>query len=81
MASPAAADLPASDTAALKADPVAIRACLSLRLVAEFDAEWESVLEQARASKDLAGGSACPARTVARMTIWIPDTSTKQEDQ
>jgi hypothetical protein len=55
MASPAAADLPASDTAALKADPVAIRACLSPRLVTEFDAEWESVLEQAKASKDLAG--------------------------
>ncbi len=55
MASPAAADPPARATAAPKADPVAIRACLSPRLVAEFDAEWESVLEQAKASKDLAG--------------------------
>lgn len=37
------------------ADPVAIRACLSPRLVAEFDAEWERTLEQAKASKDLVG--------------------------
>src|SRR6476660_5549932 len=55
MASPAAADQPTSGTPAPRADPVVIRACLSPRLVAEFDAEWESVLEQAKTSKDLAG--------------------------
>ncbi len=37
------------------ADPVAIRACLSSALVAEFDREWEIVLERAKQSKDLAG--------------------------
>jgi hypothetical protein len=52
MASPAA-PLPA-DPVAPEADPVAIRACLSPRLLAEFDAEWESELDQAKASKDLA---------------------------
>jgi Family of unknown function (DUF6247) len=54
MASPAK-HLPAGDPIPPEADPVAIRACLSPRLVAEFDAEWESVLEQAKTSKDLAG--------------------------
>lgn len=34
---------------------MAIRACLSPQLVAEFDAEWDSALEKAKASKDLAG--------------------------
>jgi hypothetical protein len=37
------------------ADPVAIRACLTPRMVAEFDAEWNIVLDQAKQSKDLAG--------------------------
>lgn len=54
MASPAA-HVPAGDPAPPRADPVAIRACLSPRLVAEFDAEWDSALEQAKTSKDLAG--------------------------
>ncbi len=35
------------------ADPVQIRACLPQQLVAEFDAEWEIVLDRAKASKDL----------------------------
>lgn len=38
-----------------KADPVAIRACLTPRVAAEFDAEWEIVLDKAKQSKDLAG--------------------------
>lgn len=37
------------------ADPVAIRACLPSVVAAVFDAEWESTLEQAKRSKDLAG--------------------------
>jgi hypothetical protein len=37
------------------ADSVAIRACLAPRLLAEFGAEWDSALEKAKASKDLAG--------------------------
>jgi len=35
------------------ADPQAIRACLTPTLVAEFDREWEFVLEQAKQEKDL----------------------------
>jgi hypothetical protein len=35
------------------ADPAAIRACLSPALLAEFDHEWDLVLEQAKVSKDL----------------------------
>ncbi len=50
-----AAPIPDADPTPPEADPVAIRACLSPRLVGEFDAEWESVLEKAKASKDLAG--------------------------
>lgn len=46
MASPSA-PLPAANPVPPEADPVAIRACLSPRLVAEFDAEWDIVLEQA----------------------------------
>ncbi len=54
MASPSA-PLPTANPVPPEADPVAIRACLSPRLVAEFDAEWDIVLEQAKTSKDLAG--------------------------
>jgi hypothetical protein len=52
MASPAAF----SDSAPVPppADPQAIRACLTSALAAEFDAEWELVLEHAKQSKDLA---------------------------
>jgi hypothetical protein len=50
-----AAPSPGASPAAPAADPVAIRACLAPRLVAEFDAEWDSALENAKASKDLAG--------------------------
>jgi hypothetical protein len=50
-----AAPSPGANPAAPAADPVAIRACLPPRLVAEFDAEWDSALETAKASKDLAG--------------------------
>lgn len=52
---PSAAGQPSGRTEAPDADPVAIRAYLSSRLVAEFDSEWESVLERAKVSKDLAG--------------------------
>jgi hypothetical protein len=38
-----------------EADPVAIRACLPPAVAAVFDAEWESVMERAKRSKDLAG--------------------------
>ena len=54
MASPSA-PLPAANPAAPEAEPAAIRTCLSPRLVAEFDAEWDIALERAKASKDLAG--------------------------
>jgi Family of unknown function (DUF6247) len=54
MASPSASSLPA-DPAPPPADPIAIRACLSPRLVAKFDADWDVVLDQAKVSKDLAG--------------------------
>lgn len=37
------------------ADPAAIRACLTPDVAAVFDAEWELVLEAAKASQDLAG--------------------------
>lgn len=53
--STSAAPFPSGEPSAPEADPIAIRACLSPRLVAEFDAEWDRVLEQAKASKDLAG--------------------------
>jgi hypothetical protein len=48
MASPVT---PVPDPAS--SDPQAIRACLTL--AAEFDSEWEIVLERAKQSKDLAG--------------------------
>ncbi|MGH3587165.1 MAG: DUF6247 family protein [Pseudonocardia sp.] len=54
MASPAAPP-PDASSAPPAAGPVAIRACLSPRLVAEFDAEWEVALEDAKVSKDLTG--------------------------
>lgn len=37
-----------------RADPQAVRACLPVTLVAEFDGEWELVLDQAKLSKELA---------------------------
>jgi hypothetical protein len=54
MASPVE-HLTTGDPAPPEADPVAIRGCRSPRLVAEFDAEWERVLDHAKATKDLAG--------------------------
>lgn len=36
------------------ADPKAIRACLTPRVAAEFDAEWDIVLERAKLARDLA---------------------------
>jgi hypothetical protein len=36
-------------------DPQAIRAGLTSALAAEFDSEWETVLERAKQSKNLAG--------------------------
>lgn len=53
MASPAA-PLPGGSPVPPPADPVAIRACLTADIVAEFDAEWEIVLERAKQAKDLA---------------------------
>lgn len=50
MASP----LPNPEPVPPPADPVAIRASLSPRLAAVFDAEWEFVLDKAKESKDLA---------------------------
>lgn len=50
--------VPATDppkVQAPEADPVAIRACLTPEVAAVFDREWEYVLEQAKASKDLVG--------------------------
>jgi hypothetical protein len=44
-----------SKVRAPEADPVAIRACLTPEVAAVFDGEWEFVLEQAKATKDLAG--------------------------
>lgn len=54
MASPASVPS-GGDPVAPAADPVAIRAALTPMLVAEFDREWELVLERAKVSKDLAG--------------------------
>lgn len=54
MASPST-PLPPANPAPPEADPIALRACLSQRLVVEFDADWDVALEQAKASKDLAG--------------------------
>ncbi|MDU0295077.1 DUF6247 family protein, partial [Saccharothrix longispora] len=45
MASPAASMPSGGDPVAPAADPVAIRAALTPMLVAEFDREWELVLE------------------------------------
>jgi hypothetical protein len=53
MASPAT---PVPDPASPPpSDPQAIRACLTPTLAAEFDSEWEIVLERAKQSKELAG--------------------------
>ncbi|MGH3770891.1 MAG: DUF6247 family protein [Pseudonocardiaceae bacterium] len=52
MASPAA-PLSGAKPEPPAADPVAIRACLSSTLVAEFDREWEIVLERVKQAKDL----------------------------
>ena len=49
MASPSA-PLPAVNPGPPDADPVAIRACLSQRLVVEFDAAWDVALEQENSS-------------------------------
>jgi hypothetical protein len=54
MASPAAT-LPPDHEPVPPPDPQAIRACLTPSLAAEFDSEWEIVLERAKQSKDLAG--------------------------
>ncbi|MGQ0466622.1 MAG: DUF6247 family protein [Sporichthyaceae bacterium] len=50
--------VPAAEPAkvqAPEADPVAIRACLTPEVAAVFDGEWEFVLEQAKASKEVDG--------------------------
>src|ERR1700755_214453 len=48
-----AAPVPDSNPSAPPADPVAIRACLTPAVAAEFDAEWNVVLEEAKASHSL----------------------------
>jgi hypothetical protein len=55
MASPAEPIRSEGEPVAPAADPVSIRACLTPMLVAEFDREWDLVLDQAKVSKDLAG--------------------------
>jgi Family of unknown function (DUF6247) len=52
MVSPAAASNPVPG--APPADPGAIRACLTPTLAAEFDREWQIVLERVKQSQDLA---------------------------
>ncbi|PZS39739.1 MAG: hypothetical protein DLM62_06640 [Pseudonocardiales bacterium] len=47
--------MPDGDPVPPAAKPVAIRACLTPDVVAEFDREWEIVLERAKQTKDLAG--------------------------
>ncbi|MER7014601.1 DUF6247 family protein [Saccharopolyspora sp. NPDC000359] len=42
-----------TDPAPPPADAAAIRACLTPRVAAEFDAEWEHTLERAKRSHDL----------------------------
>ncbi len=54
MASPAGS-LPDGDPVAPAREPVSIRACLTPDVAAEFDREWEIVLERAKQTKDLAG--------------------------
>ena len=51
MASPSA--VPADPTGPPPAEPQVIRACLSPTLAAEFDHEWEVVLDRVKKSKDL----------------------------
>jgi len=55
MASPAAAPSPHGGPGAPAADPEAIRACLPSSLLAEFDREWEIVLDRAKLCKSIAG--------------------------
>lgn len=52
MASPATASDPAPGPP--PPDPQAIRACLTPTLAAEFDREWQIVLERVKQSQDLA---------------------------
>jgi len=54
MASPAAALPPDHEPVPPTSDPQTIRACLTPDVAAEFDVEWEIVLDKAKASKDLA---------------------------
>ena len=49
----AASNLAAGPPVPPPADPQAIRACLTPRVAAEFDAEWDIVLERAKQTKDL----------------------------
>lgn len=53
MSNPAA-PIPRGEPSPPDADPVAIRACLPPQMLAEFDREWERVLDQAKVDKDLA---------------------------
>lgn len=53
MASPASLPEPATGVPA--AEPAAIRAALTATLLAEFDREWEIVLDRAKSSKELSG--------------------------
>ncbi len=55
MVSPAEAWPHGGEPVAPAADPVAIRACLTPMLTAEFDREWDLALEEAKRAKDLVG--------------------------
>jgi hypothetical protein len=54
MGSSAAALQPDHEPVPPPLDPLAIRACLTPEVAAEFDAEWDIVLDKAKQSKDLA---------------------------
>ena len=76
----AAEPSPRAGLVAPAADPVAIRARLPPQFLAEFNAEWVSVLDKAQASKDLAevhwrSGGIWPTRRCAigvRMAGFSP---------
>jgi hypothetical protein len=61
MASPAALS-PDHGPVSPPPEPLAIRACLTPEVAAEFHAEWNTVLDEAKWSKDLAPARALLAK-------------------
>lgn len=55
------------------ADPAAIRACLIGAVAAEFEAEWNVVMDEAKAAMDLA-----PVR--AMLSKWVQFAVAEQRD-